>query len=207
MKLKLWTAVLLALCGMSLALTSLEAGKFNKKLNVGDVAPVWKGLVGIDDRPHALADLEKAKIVVVAFTCNHCPVAEAYEERFIQFVKEFKPRGVEFVAINSNLIEADRPDKMKARAKEKNFNFDYLFDAAQETGRAYGAAVTPHLFVLDKDRRIAYMGAFDDTMNADIKHHYVQNAVEALLAGKKPEVEESRQFGCGINYEEPKPKK
>lgn len=181
------------------------AGKFNKKLNINDPAPSWKGLVGTDDRPHSLADYDKAKVVVISFTCNHCPVAVAYEDRFIQFVKEFEPHGVKFIAINSNLVEADLPDKMKERAKDKKFNFDYLFDANQDVGRSYGATVTPHLFVLDKERRIAYMGAFDDTMAVDeIKHHYVRDAVESLLADKKPEVPESLQFGCGIQYEQPK---
>lgn len=193
---------LAVLAALAISAGHLEAGKFNKKLNVGDPAPAWKGLVGIDDKPHNLADSEKAKVVVIAFTCNHCPVAVAYEDRFIHFVKEYEPRGVKFIAINSNLVEADLPDKMKERAKEKKFNFEYLFDANQDVARSYGATVTPHLFVLDKERRVAFMGGFDDTMMVDeIKHNYVRDAVEALLSDKKPEVAESRQFGCGIQYE------
>ncbi|MGE3314568.1 MAG: thioredoxin family protein [Planctomycetaceae bacterium] len=194
-----------ALAALLLCAGHLEAGKFNKKLNVGDPAPTWKGLVGIDDKPHSLADYEKAKVVVIAFTCNHCPVAVAYEDRFMHFVKEYEPRGMKFIAINSNLIEADLPDKMKERAKERKFNFEYLFDANQDVAASFGATVTPHLFVLDKERRIAFMGGFDDTMMVDeIKHNYVRDAVDALLADKKPEVTESRQFGCGIQYEKAK---
>ncbi len=205
MQLRILVIVSSIVLGLMLAGSPVSAGKFNKKLNVGDAAPVWKDLVGVDDKPHSLSDYEKAKVVVVAFTCNHCPVAEAYEDRFIAFMKAMKPQGVEFVAINCNLDEADLPEKMKERAQKKKFNYDYLFDATQEAGRAFGATVTPHLFVLDKDRRIAYMGAFDDNMKeSEVKHHYLKDAVEALLAGKKPEVEESRQFGCSIGYQEAK---
>lgn len=202
---------LVALALLATALLScghLEAGKFNKKVNAGDPAPKFKGLVGLDDKPHNLADYDKAKVVVIAFTCNHCPVAQAYEARFKHFVKEYEPRGVKFIAINSNLGEEDLPPKMKERAKAEKFNFEYLFDANQDVARSYGATVTPHLFVLDKERRIAFMGGFDDTMEVDqIKHHYIRDAVEALLADKKPEVAESLQFGCTIGYEKKKDSK
>ncbi len=182
--------------------SSASAGKYNKKLDIGDPAPDFQGLIGTDDKPHSLSDYRDAKVVVICFTCNHCPVAKAYEDRFIQFVNDYKDKGVAFVAINVNNIPADRLDKMKERAAQKGFNFDYLYDPTQKVGHAYGATVTPHLFVLDSQRRIAYMGAFDDSKNPNqVTKHYVRDAVDALLAGKQPEITETRQFGCSIKYE------
>jgi len=173
-----------------------------KKLAVGDAAPAWKALKGVDDKDHSLKDLAKAKAVVVIFTCDHCPVARAYEKRLTQFADEYKDKGVELVAINVSLGEADNLKVMQEQAKQKGFNFTYLVDPTQDSGRAYGATVTPHVFVIDGKQKIAYMGAFDDSQNAaQVKKHFVRDAVDALLAGKAPEVAESKQFGCGIRYE------
>ena len=118
-------------------------------------------------------------------------------------IPEFSTKIVgEIYAINVNNLPADRLDKMRERAEKKGFNFDYLYDSSQATGRAYGATVTPHLFVLDRNRKIAYMGAFDDAINpSKVQAHYIADAVDTLLAGKKPEVTETRQRGCGILYE------
>ena len=132
----------------------------------GDKAPDWKGLAGIDDKQHSLADYKDAKIVVVAFITNHCPVAKAYEDRLIAVQNDYKGKGVQVVAVNVNNLPADKLDKMKERAAEKKFPFPYLYDATQAIGLAYGAKVTPHVFVLDKDRKIVYVGAIDDKMNA-----------------------------------------
>ena len=190
------------LAAAALTVSVCSAADFNKVLDVGDKAPTFKGLIGIDDERHSLSDYNDAKVVVIAFTCNHCPVAVAYEDRFVQFTKEYKDKGVAFVAINVNNLPADRLDRMKERAEKKGFNFDYLYDPTQKVGRNYGATVTPHMFVLDKDRRIAYMGAFDDSQNPNkVKEEYVRDAVDALLRGEEPEVKESRQFGCSIKYE------
>jgi len=184
------------------ATSSAAAGENNKALEIGKPAPAWKDLIGIDDKKHGLDDLKKASVVVVAFTCNHCPVAQAYEDRLNKLAKEYKGKGVELVAINVNNLPEDKLDKMKERASEKRFAFSYLYDPTQKIGRAYDAAVTPHLFVLDKDRKVAYMGAFDDNQDASqAKKHYIRDAVDALLAGKKPAVAETKQFGCGIKYD------
>ena len=180
----------------------IRKSKFNRQLNVGDTAPKWSGLIGIDGKRKGIDDYRKAKILVIAFTCNHCPVATMYEDRFIQFVRDYRDKGVAFVAIAVSTLPSDNLDAMKKRAADKGFNFDYLHDPGQATGRAYGATVTPHLFVLNRDRRIAYMGAFDDKMNPNtVTQHYVHDAVNALLAGKQPEISETRQFGCAIRYE------
>jgi peroxiredoxin len=177
------------------------AADFNKEVDIGDKAPDFTDLEGTDGKRHSLSDFAEARLVVVAFTCNTCPMAKSYEQRFIDFVRESQDRDVTFVAINCNTGPADRLPAMKERADERGFNFPYLHDAAQDVGRAYGATVTPHLFVLDKDRRIAYMGAFDDKQDPTrAKRHYVRDAVEALLAGREPEITETRQFGCAIEY-------
>lgn len=192
---------LAAIVGTLVSAGNTAAGKFNEKMDIGEKAPPFEDLAGVDGENHGIKDFKEAKVLVVAFTCNHCPVARAYEERFIDFTKEYGAKGVAFVAVNSNTVPADRLDKMKERAKEEGFNFPYLYDESQKVGKSFGAAVTPHLFVLDGERRIAYMGAFDNSLDPDkAKDHYVRDAVDALLAGKKPEVAETRQFGCGIQY-------
>ena len=172
------------------------------KLSVGDAAPAWSDITGIDDQKHALADYKDAKLLVLVFTTNHCPVAQAYQDRLIAVQKDYQPKGVQIVAVNVNTIEQDRLPAMKQRAKDKGFNFPYLYDATQKIGHDYGATVTPHVFVLDKDRKIAYIGAVDDNMNADkVKTHYLRDAVDALLAGKAPPRAVTTQFGCGIRYQ------
>jgi peroxiredoxin len=175
--------------------------KFNRVVAIGDRAPAWGELPGVDGKSHRLDDYQKAKVVVVVFTCNHCPVASAYEQRLGDFVSTYRAKGVELVAISVSTKKVDRLEKMKERAQQRGFRFPYLYDATQKTGRAYGATVTPHCFVLDQDRKIAYMGAFDDSEKPErVRKHYVVDAVEALLAGKSPPVRESLQRGCAIEY-------
>ncbi len=172
------------------------------KLNVGDRAPQWTGVVGTDDKPHSLADFKDAKAVVVVFTCNHCPVAKAYQDRLIALQKDYKDKGVQVIAICSNKGSADDLEAMKKRAESAGFNFPYLYDETQQAGRSYGATCTPHVFVLDKNRKLAYMGAIDDEMHADkVKKQYLRAALDAILDGKTPETPVTLQFGCGIQYE------
>jgi peroxiredoxin len=169
---------------------------------IGLAAPDFVGIVGIDDKPHGLADYKDAKLVVLVFTCNHCPVARAYEERLAALQKDYKGKGVQLVAVNVNNLPADRLDEMKKRAKDKEFNFPYLYDSTQKIGHDYHATVTPHVFVLDKDRKIAYMGAVDDSQQAGaVEKHHLRDALDALLAGKKPPKDVTQQFGCSIKYE------
>jgi peroxiredoxin len=195
-----WTVFAIAVFVAPSATTAKE-GKFNAVLNIGAKAPDFSAIPGIDDKKHSLGEFKDAKAVVVVFTCNHCPVAVAYEDRLVALQKEFKKRGVQFVAICSNPEDTDTLPELKTRAESKKFNFPYLHDDGQKVGREYGAAVTPHVFLLDRDRRIAYMGAIDDNMVADkVKEHYLSDAIEAVLAGKPVETTETRQFGCGIHY-------
>jgi peroxiredoxin len=176
--------------------------KFNNVLAVGDKAPDWTGLPGVDDKTHSLSDYGDAKAVVVVFTCNHCPVAKMYEARLIELANTFE-KDVQVVAISVSHNGADGLEKMKARAAESKFPYPYLYDESQQSGRSYGATATPHFFLLDGSRKIAYMGAFDD--NFDLKRvekHYLVDAVKAVLAGKAPRIRESLQRGCPIEYEE-----
>lgn len=183
--------------------TLVFAADFNKQVDIGDKAPAFADLAGTDGKRHSLSEFADAKLVIVAFTCNTCPMARSYEQRFLDFVREYREKDVAFVAINCNTAPADQLPAMKERAEERGFNFPYLHNPDQDVGRAWGATVTPHLFVLDGERRIAYMGAFDDKQDpAKAKRHYVRDAVEALVAGREPEITETRQFGCAIQYRE-----
>ena len=191
-------ALLLALAGLVLSAPSGYAAV----PKIGDKAPDWSGIIGVDGKEHKLADYKKVKAVVVVFTCNHCPVAVAYEDRLIALQKDYKKKGVQLVAVNVNNIPADRLEPMKVRAREKKFNFPYLYDSSQKSGKDYGAVKTPHVFLLDKDRKLAYVGAIDDSMRPDkVKTHYLRDALDAVLAGKPVEKPETNAVGCGIKYE------
>ena len=196
-------AAVLAVAGLALLVRPADAGKYNKKLKIGDVAPTWSGLPGVDGREHSLADLKDKDVVVLVITCNHCPVAQAYEGRIVSFAKKFAggpDSKAALVAINVNNLEADKLPRMKERAKQKGFTFAYLYDASQQVGRAYGASVTPEFFVLNKDRKVVYMGSMDnDQGNPTID--YLSPAVEAALGGQAPKVAETRAFGCSVKYE------
>ncbi len=195
---RVWKPVVCVAVLMALTACRSEAGG----VKVGDAAPNWKGIVGIDDRQHGLADYAQAKLVVLVFTCNHCPVAVDYEERLVALHKDYKDKGVQIVAVNVNTMEADRLDKMKERAAAKGFQFPYLYDETQAIGRDYGAVKTPQVFVLGPDRKIVYTGAIDDNRKVGaVTKHYLRDALEALLAGKKPPEAETTAFGCGIKYD------
>ncbi len=182
--------------------TTLQAGEYNPVLSIGDPAPAWKDLPGIDGKTHSLADLKESKAVVLVFTCNSCPYAVDYEERIIALTKQFADRDAAVVAVNVNKVPEDSFDEMKARAKSQGFNFAYLYDESQQIARDYGAIFTPEFFVLDGERKIAYMGALDDSPAADkVKQQHVVNALTALLDGQQPEVKETIAIGCLIRME------
>jgi peroxiredoxin len=184
-------------------LTSVQAGRYNKVLNIGDPAPAWNELPGVDGRTHALADLKDKEAVVVVFTCNSCPVAEGYEDRIVAFDKKYCGPGgkVALAAINVNVIPEDRLGAMRERAKAKGFRFQYLYDPTQKIAKDYGAVYTPEFFVLDKERKIAFMGAMDDrNMEKEAKENFLEAAVAAVLKGEKPKVTETLGRGCLIRY-------
>ena len=185
---------------LMLAASLAQAGEFNTVLNIGDAAPAWKKLPGVDGKEHSLDDLKEKKLVVVVFTCNSCPVATDYEDRIIAFAKKYAEQ-VAVVAINVNRVPEDSLPKMKARAEQKKFPFVYLFDQSQQIAKDYGATFTPEFFVLGPDRKIAYLGGMDDNSNAaQVKAKYLEPAVEAVLAGNKPATPEAVARGCMIRY-------
>lgn len=184
----------------------VSAGEFNKKVNIGDQAPTFEKLPGVDGKTVSSADFDKKDVLIIAITCNKCPVAVAYEDRMIEFAKKYSAKAdskVGFVAINVNHAEADGLAKMKERAEEKGFNFPYLYDESQAIGRSLGASVTPEFFVLNKERKIVYMGAFDDDQK-EPKTHFLADAVDATLKGSAVQNAESRARGCGVKYEKKK---
>jgi peroxiredoxin len=195
---------MLALLVAGALLPMCGAGTYNDVLNLGDAAPAWRDLPGVDDRKHSLADLQAKEVVVLVFTCNSCPAAEDYEERINAFVTRncvVSTSKVALVAINVNTVAEDRLPKMKERAQERGFKFPYLYDETQKIARLYGAMYTPEFFVFDRERKIVYMGAMDDRDNAALaKTNFVQQAVEAALRGQKPEVGETIGRGCRIRY-------
>jgi len=185
-----------------LAVVACSQAQEIKGVKIGDLAPDWQGIVGVDGKKHSLSDYKDAKIIVMVCTCNHCPVAVAYEDRIIQFQKDYSDKGVQVIAFNVNNIPADRLDKMIERAKEKGFNFPYIYDPTQKMARDYGARVTPHFFVLDQERKVRYIGAMDDNNNPDrVTRNYLREAVDALLAGQPVPVPETQARGCTVKYE------
>ncbi|HWB09700.1 MAG TPA: thioredoxin family protein [Pirellulales bacterium] len=181
----------------------LSAGEYNEVLSIGDEAPSWKDLPGADDKKHSLADLAKKDVLVVVFTCNSCPVAQAYEDRIAAFADKHAAEGsrVGLVAINCNKIDEDRLPAIRQRAAAKGFHFAYLHDESQQIGRDFGAVFTPEFFVLDRDRKVVYMGAMDDNGDAEkATINYVVEAVTATLAGKQPQVRETLARGCRVRY-------
>jgi len=171
-------------------------------------------LVGVDGFNHALKDFAEAKILVVVFTCNHCPTAQYYEERLKQLVSDYHDKGVAVVAIMPNdpksvrLDElgwtdvSDSFDEMKIRSHDRDFNFPYLYDGDTEAvARAYGPVATPHVFVFDSRRKLRYVGAMDDSERVQqVTKHYVRDALDALLAGREPEVTKTKIVGCSVKW-------
>jgi thiol-disulfide isomerase/thioredoxin len=174
----------------------------DEEFGIGDAAPSFEGLTGTDDKEHSLKEFADAKAVAVVFTCNHCPVAVAYEDRLVALQKDYADKGVQVVAINVNNIEADKLPAMKERAAAKGFNFPYLYDPSQKSARDYGATVTPHIFLLNGEKRLAYRGAIDDSQNeSGVTKKHLRDAIDAVLAGTTPETADVKAVGCAIQYE------
>lgn len=194
---------LLACCLVLLVASPVLAGKYNKSLSIGDPAPNWKDLPGVDGKAYSLADFQDKQCLVLVFTCNTCPYAVDYEDRLIELAKKFAADGKSaLIAINANKVKGDRLPDMQERAEEKDFNFPYLHDETQQVAKAYGATYTPEFVVLDKDRKVVYLGAMDDSTDpAKVQHRYVEQAVAAALAGETPKTTETPAVGCAVRYE------
>jgi len=168
---------------------------------IGDVATDFN-LKNVDGVMVSLASIEGAKGYIVTFTCNECPFAKMYEDRLIALHKEYAPKGYPVIAINPNSPENEKEGyvAMQARAVEKDFPFPYLVDEGQKIYPQYGAVRTPHVFLLDSDRKVQYIGTIDNNArsaeNADV--HYVKDAIKALEAGEKPATNYTKAIGCPI---------
>jgi thiol-disulfide isomerase/thioredoxin len=161
--------------------------KFNREVAVGDPAPAFEGLLGIDGRRHSLADYE-APVVVVVFLRNLCPTTHQYEARLKNFAQDFAADQVQLVAISVSRNPAEGLDRMAVRAKDKLYRWPYLIDESQ-------------FFVLDRARKIAYMGAFDDDVKGTaVQRTYVADAVRNLLEGKPVAPVDTLAKGCEIEY-------
>ena len=202
-------AVLLFAAGLSVA----GGADPPRTLEIGQPAPDF-ALPGVDGRTYRLADFDSAQILAVVFTCNHCPTAQAYEQRVKKLVADYRDKGVAFVAISPNDPLALRLDElgytdvsdgfedMKLRAREQGFDFPYLYDGdRQEVSRRYGPVATPHLFIFDRARKLRYAGRIDDSEHQDrVTTHDARNALDALLAGTAVPVERTRTFGCSVKW-------
>ncbi|AEE52672.1 thioredoxin family protein [Haliscomenobacter hydrossis] len=171
-------------------------------LKVGDIAPDFQ-LKSTSGKMVTLKDYKSAKGYIVIFTCNTCPYAQAYEQRIIDLHNKMEPMGWPVVAIMPNdpsVQPGDGFDRMTERAKQQKYPFEYLLDEGQKVFPAYGAARTPHVFLLDKDRKVRYIGAIDD--NADdeslITRRYVEEAIAAVEKGNEPDPNLTKAVGCMI---------
>lgn len=204
-------ALLLFLLGLALFITSATA-KDVETLDIGAPAPELN-LPGVDGKTYKLSDFNDADILVVIFTCNHCPTAQAYEQRIIELHEDYKDKGVALVAISPNDPQAVRLDElgytdigdsfedMKFHAKRRGFKFPYLYDGdTQRVSTAFGALATPHVFIFDKDRKLRYNGRIDDADIKEPKSHDARNAIEDLLAGRDLRVAKTRVFGCSTKW-------
>lgn len=201
MQLRLFCLAVVAIAVVAFANAQAAEEKAKSGVEIGAQAPDWNALPGTDDKEHSLKDLEEKKAVVVVFTCNKCPVAVAYEDRLVALQKDYEEKGVQVVAINVQDNEADNLAAMKQRSDQKGFNFPYLFDVSQESGKDYGATRTPEVYLLDAERKVAYTGAIDDNQDtAKVKQHHLREAIDAVLAGSLPETASTRAVGCGIRY-------
>jgi thiol-disulfide isomerase/thioredoxin len=206
------TLLLLLFAGLAFLFT-VHATEGVPTLPLGATAPDFN-LPGVDGRNWTLKDFADAKILVVVFTCNHCPTAQDYQERIKKIVTDYKSKGVAVVAINPNDANALRFDEiawsdlsdtfpeMKIRAQDRHYNFPYLYDGDTETvAKAYGPVATPHVFVFDAARKLRYEGAIDDSQRLDhVTRHYLQDALDALLAGRTPAVTQTKLIGCSIKW-------
>ena len=179
----------------------------------GSAAPDFD-LPAVDGRRYSLKDFASSRLLVIVFTCNHCPTAQAYEERLQKLHDDYAKKGVAVVAVSPNDPKAVRLDElgysdlgdsledMKLRAQERRFTFPYLYDGdTQAMTRRYGPVATPHVFVFDQARTLRFVGRIDDAENpAKTKVHDTRAAIDALLAGQPVPVERTKVFGCSIKW-------
>jgi peroxiredoxin len=161
-------------------------------------------LPGVDGRSHSTADYEDAEALVLIQSCNHCPYVQAWEDRMSAIARDYADRGIRVVAVNSNDAEhypEDSFEEMRKRAAARGFAFDYLYDEPQEIAGALAAQRTPEVFLFDRDRRLAYHGAIDDSRDEGaVSQHYLRDALDAVLAGDDPPLRETPAVGCTVKW-------
>jgi len=186
-----------------------------KTLEIGEKAPDFR-LPGVDGRMYRLADFAATDVLVIVFTCNHCPTAQAYEKRIKRIAADYRDKGTALVAISPNDPKAVRLDElgysdmgdsfedMKIRARDMEYNFPYLYDGEdQKVSRAYGPIRTPHVFIFDKQRKLRYEGGIDDAEKPElVRSRDARNAIDALLEGREVPAERTRTIGCSIKWAE-----
>ncbi len=186
-----------------LASACLAAGPGGEELAIGAKGPAFS-LKGTDGQTHALESEKGSKGTAVIFSCNTCPYAQGYEGRLFALAREYQPQGIAFIAINANdanTMPGDSFDRMVERAKEKGFPFPYLHDETQAAAAAYGARVTPHIFLLDAQGTLVYRGRVDDSLEENkVTKRELSDALAALTAGKPIPVAETKAFGCGVKW-------
>ena len=195
---------------------SISFGEDHPTLAIGAAAPDFT-LVATDGKNYSLSSFKDARVLVIVFTCNHCPTAQAYEDRLIRLTRDYNSKGVAVIAIMPNDPSSIRLDElgytdmgdtfeeMKRRAAEKHFNFPYLYDGkTEEVSKKYGPIATPHVFIFDKDRKLRYSGRVDDVEKPTKTPNSLdtRNAIDALLAGKDVPVKTTKVFGCSIKWTE-----
>jgi peroxiredoxin len=176
----------------------------NRDVPLGSPCPDFR-LAAVDGSAVARDDFRDRPVLVVMFICNHCPYVQAVEDRYVALAREFGPRGVQFVGICANDptdYPDDRPERLLARWRQKQYGFPYLVDATQDVARAFDAVCTPDIYVYDRDRRLAYHGRIDDDWKdpARVKRRDLAAALEALLAGGRPSAEQHHSLGCSIKW-------
>lgn len=174
-------------------------------LGIKDPMPEFRNLRCVDGKKYSSSDFRSNDILVAVFSCNHCPYVQAYEDRMIALERDYAPKGVRLVAINSNETQnypEDNFDEMVKRARTKGFNFLYLRDEDQSVAAAYGATHTPQFFVFDKNRTLRYSGKMDDNWQNPkaVKENYLRDALDALLVGKDVKTPETFSIGCTIKW-------
>lgn len=190
---------------LSTALLLIVLSAYSQNYQVGDRVNHFK-LKNVDGKMVSTMDYDDAKGFVVVFTCNSCPYSIKYEDRIIELDKKYKNKNFPVIAINPNDPDVQPKDSyalMIAKAKEKNFSFPYLFDPGRKVSAAFGATRTPHVFLLSKKNNeltVEYIGAIDDNFKdaSKVKKKYLEDAINALLDGKKPKPNYTKAIGCGV---------
>ncbi|MEQ1584877.1 MAG: thioredoxin family protein [Cyclobacteriaceae bacterium] len=190
--------VMMLVCAVLLAASPVKNG-----YEVGDKATDFT-LKNVDGKMVSLADFKEAKGFIVIFDCNTCPYSKAYNQRIIDLNEKYAAKGFPVITINANEGSGDSYDEMVRIANKKKYKFPYLYDESQAIAKTYGATNTPHVFVLNQELKVSYIGSIDDNARnaASATKKYVEDAVDALLAGKSVPVSRTKAMGCGIKWKD-----